>query len=319
MVLCFSSCKKSKGDVFGKIIKKVEEGDYLDLELIFECENPLVAIDSDSQGNFYLVSYGGDIFKISRKGATDTIYSGISCCGFGLTSIAVLPDGDLIVNDCIEDEDVLFRVYKNGGRSELVGIESNVLSLSSDISGKIFVGSWVSEGNLTVNFNPNRLSAAEYIEGKVFEVDDGKLEEIYSGGLPMCMNNNGENTFAAVWGGKGSFEADERSYSVADLRHTFWITLTEDTKIISFNSDKKINTGDLKAISSFVFLNEDALIVHAIPEVGGAGLFLVKDGADPIDLMFSEEKIDHSITGLEVYDGKLYFINVDGNFYKVKL
>jgi len=320
ILLCFSSCKGSKSGIAEDLIKKIESSDNLEVELVFECTEPLVAVDSDKEGNFYLASYGGDIFKISKGGTTDTIYSGIKNCGFSLTSLTVLGDGDLIVNDCVDDKNVLFRIYKQGGRSEFAKIESNLLSLTSDNSGRVFAGVWVSEGNLTVEFNPNHLSAAEYIAGKILEFDkDGNVAEIYEGGLPMCVRSNaGGDLLTAVWGGKGSFEAETKSYSVADLRHMFWVTLTEDAKIISVDGERKINTGDLKSISSFDFLGDGVLVVHAIPEVGGAGLYLVKEGADPIDIMFSQEKVDHSITGLEVSEGVLYFINVEGKFYKVK-
>jgi len=320
ILLCFSSCKGSKSGIAEDLIRKIESSDNLEVELVFECAEPLVAVDSDKEGNFYLVSYSGDIFKISKGGTTDTIYSGIKNCGFSLTSLTALPNGDLIVNDCVDGKDVLFRIYKQGGRSEFAKIESNLLSLTSDNSGRVFAGVWVSEGNLTVEFNPNHLSAAEYIAGKILEFDkDGNVAGIYEGGLPMCVRSDETgNLFAAVWGGKGDFEAEEKSYSVADLRHMFWITLTEDTKIISVEGEKNINTGDLKAISSFEFLGDGSIIVQAIPVVGGVGLYLVKEGADPVDIMFSQEKINHSITGLEVSDGNLYFINVDGRFYKVK-
>jgi len=320
ILLCFSSCKGSKSGIADDLIKKIESSDNLEVELVFECAEPLVAVDSDKGGNFYLASYGGDIFKISKSGTTDTIYSGIKCCGFSLTSLTVLPNGDLIVNDCVDDKDVLFKIYKQGGRSEFAKIESNLLSLTSDNSGRVFAGVWVSEGNLTVEFDPNHLAAAEYIAGKILEFDkDGNIAEIYEDGLPMCIRSNaGGDLLTAVWGGKGSFEAEEKSYSVADLRHMFWITLTEDSKIISVDGEKKINTGDLKSISSFEFLGDGSIVVQAIPEVGGVGLYLVKEGADPIDIMFSQEKIDHGITGLEVLNGKLYFINVEGKFYKIK-
>lgn len=320
ILLCCSSCKKYGDDLFGNLIKRIEVGKNLNVELVFECKNPLVAVDSDKEGNFYLASYNGDIFKVSKDGSSEKIYSGIKCCGFSLTSITVLPDGDLIVNDCVDDKDVLFRIYKNGGRSKFAEIESNLLSLTSDNSGRVYVGSWVSEGNLTVEFNPNRLSAAEYIGGKILEVNEnGDIKEIYEGGLPMCVKSkNGENVFAATWGEKGGVKAEEKSYLVADLRHIFWIALTEDAKIISIDAKKKINTGDLKSISSFEFLGDGVLIVQGIPEVGGAGLYLLKEGADPIELTFAEEKIGHSITGLEVSNGNLYFINVDGKLYRVK-
>jgi hypothetical protein len=292
----------------------------LDVELVFECEDPLVAVDSDEEGNFYLASYTGDIFKVSKDGSSDTIYSGIKCCGFSLTSLAVLPEGDVIINDCVDDKDILFKINKSGGRSEFAEVESNLLSLTSDKSGKVYVGGWVSEGNLTVNFNPNHLSAAEYIAGKIFAIDEnGKTEEVYEGGIPMCVRvDKSGNLTAAIWGKKGDFEAEEKSYSVADLRHMFWITLSEEPKIISVNGEKELNTGNLKSISAFDFFEDGSLIVQAIPEVGGAGLFLLKGDSDPVNLTFSEDKIDHSITGLEVLNGELYFINVDGKFYKVK-
>ena len=320
IMLCFSSCKKTKSDTSVNLVGRIEKGNNLDVELVFECDDPLVALDSDKEGNFYLVSYNGDVFKISKDGSNEKVYSGINCCGFSLTSLTVLPEGDLIVNDCVDDKDVLFRIYKKGGRSKIAEIDGNLLSLTSDNSGKVYAGVWVSEGNLTVNFNPNHLSAAEYIAGKILEVDEnGKATEIYEGGLPMCIKHkNGANIFAALWGKKGSFEAEAKSYSVADLRHMFWVTLTEDAKIMSADSEKKINTGDLQSISSFEFLADGSLIVQAIPAIGGAGLFLLKEASDPIELTFKQEKIDHSITALEISNESLYFTNVDGKFYKVK-
>lgn len=320
MLFCFSSCKKSNRGLSENLIQKVEKGNKLDVELVFESTDPLVAVDSDKEGNFYLASYNGEIFKISKDGKTDTIYSGIECCGFSLTSLTALPEGDLIINDCVNDKDVLFRINKNGGRSQFAEVKSNLLSLTSDNSGRVYVGGWVSEGNLTVNFNPNHLSAAEYIAGKISVIDkNGDVTEIYEGGLPMCIRfDESRKLNAAIWGKKGNFEAEEKSYSVADLRHMFWVTLTEDSKIVSIDREKEINTGNLKSISAFEFLGDGSLVVQAIPEVGGAGLYLLKEGTDPIELTFKEEKIDHSITGLEVSNGNLYFINVNGKLYKVK-
>jgi hypothetical protein len=314
------SCKKTESALSRNLIKKIEEGNGLDVELIFECEDPLLAVDSDKEGNFYLVSYNGDIFKVSKDGSSEKVYSGIKCCGFSLTSITVLPEGDLIVNDCVEDKDVLFKIYKNSGRSKFAEAKGNLLSLTSDNAGKIYVGSWISEGNLTVNFNPNHLSEAEYIAGKISEIDDnGKVVEIYEGGLPMCVRfDKSRKLKAAVWGEKGSFEAENKSYSVADLRHMFWVSLSEDSKIISVKENKTTNTGDLESISAFEFLGDETLIVQATPEVGGVGLYLLKERIDPIELTFNQEKIDHSITGLAVSNGSLYFTNVDGKFYRVK-
>jgi hypothetical protein len=319
-LFCFSSCKKQKSGIAENLIEKIGEGNALDAELVFECTDPLVALDSDKEGNFYLASYNGDILKVSKSGKADTIYSGVKPCGFSLTSLTVLPEGDLITNDCVDDKDVLFRVYKKGGRSKVAEIDGNVLSLAYDNSRRVLVGSWVSEGNLTVEFNPNRLSAAEYIAGKILEVDeDGNVSEISEGGLPMCIKSDRTgNLYAAIWGGKGGFEAEAKSYSVADLRHIFWITLSEDVKIISVNGEKTINTGDLKSISSFEFLDDGTIVVQAIPEIGGAGLYLLKEGSDPIELMFNQEKIEASITGLEFSNGSLYFINVEGKLYKIK-
>lgn len=320
VLLCLSSCKKSNGNIAGNLIEKIEAGSNLDVELVFECEDPLVAVDSDKEGNFYLASYNGDIYKISKDGSSDKIYSGIECCGFSLTSLIVLPEGAIIINDCVDTKDALFKINNDGEKSEFAKVESNLLSLASDKSGKVFIGGWVSEGNLTVNFNPNHLSAAEFIAGRISVVDNnGNIEELYEGGLPMCVRTDESgNLIAAIWGTKGDFAAEEKSYSVADLRHMFWITLSENPKIISVNGEKEINTGVLKSISAFEFLGNGKLIVQAIPELGGAGLFLLKDGSDPINLTFNQEKIDHSITGLEFSNGNLYFINVDGKLYKVK-
>ena len=316
----FSFCNKSKDDSFANLVSNIESGRSLDVELIFECEDPLVAVDSDKEGNFYLISYTGDVYIISENGTADTIYSGIESCGFSFTSLAVLPEGDLLTNDCVDDKDVLFKINKKGEKTEFLRMESNLLTLSSGISGKIYAGTWVSEGNLTVNFNPNHLSAADYIAGKILEIDKkGNVEEIYEGGIPVCLRTDASgNLAAAVWGDKGGFEAESRDYSVADLRHIFWVTLSENANIIYPNKKENINTEGLKAISSFVFLDDKTVIVQGIDEIGGAGLYLLKERNIPVELTFNQEKITHSITGLVVSKGNLYFINVDGNFYKVK-
>jgi hypothetical protein len=320
VLLYFSSCKNSKSQVNDNLLKKIENNNNLGVELVFECEDPLVAVDSDKEGNFYLVSYNGNVFKVLEDGTSKEIYSGLGCCGFSLTSLTVLPDGDLILNDCEDNKDILIKINQKGEKSELAKFEHSVLSLTSDKSGKIFAGIWVSEGNLTVNFDPNHLSAAEYIAGKILEVNkDGSLKEIYEGGLPMCIrSDNGGNLFATLWGEKGAFSPEPKSYSVADLRHIFWIALSEECKIISLSEGKQLNTGNLQSISSFEFFNNGSLIVQAIPEGGKAGLYLLRGESEPINLKFIQEETDNGITGLKVSKGVLYFINVDGKFYKVK-
>jgi hypothetical protein len=320
ILLCFSSCKKSQDTTSENLIRKIEAVENLDVELVFECNDPLVAVDSDKEGNFFLDSYTGNIFKVSENGTSDTIYSGVESCGFSFTSLTVLSEGSLLTSDCVDDKDVLFKINENGKKTEFLRMESNLLTLTSDNSGRVYAGTWVSEGDLTVNFNPNHLSAADYIAGKILEIDkNGNAEEIYEGGIPMCLRIDASGKLtAAVWGEKGGFEAESESYSVADLRHIFWVTLSEKAKIIYPKEDKMINTGGLNAISSFVFLDDNAIIVQGIHEIGGAGLYLLKEGIDPIELTFNQEKIDHSITGLEVSNGNLYFINVEGKLYKVK-
>jgi len=320
ILLFLSFCRKSQDPATANLIKKIETGKNLDVELVFECENPLVAIDSDKEGNFYLISYTGDVYMISKNGTADTICSGLKSCGFSFTSLAVLPEGNLLVNDCVDDKDVLFKIKKSGEKTEFLRLESNLLTLTSDNSGRVYAGTWVSEGNLTVNFNPNHLSAADYIAGKILEIDkNGNIEEIYEGGIPVCLRTDASGKLTAViWGKKGSFEAEAKSYSVADLRHIFWVTLSETAKMTYPKESKTINTHGLNAISSFVFLNKRTLIIQGIHEIGGAGLYLLKEETEPIKLTFNQEKIAHSITGLKMSNGNLYFINVDGKLYTVK-
>ncbi|MEJ2567717.1 MAG: hypothetical protein P8Z50_02400, partial [candidate division WOR-3 bacterium] len=234
MLLGLSSCRKSSDTTSENLIKKIEAGKNLDVELVFECEDPLVAVDSDKEGNFYLISYAGDVYMISKNGTADTIYSGIESCGFSFTSLTVMSEGNLLINDCVDDNDVLFKINKGGEKTEFLRIESNLLTLTSDNYGRVYAGAWVSEGDLTVNFNPNHLSAADYIAGKILEIDkNGNVQEIYEGGIPMCLKTDASGKLtAAVWGEKGGFEAESKSYSVADLRHIFWVTLSENAKII---------------------------------------------------------------------------------------
>jgi hypothetical protein len=290
-------------------------------ETIFTAPSPVVALAVGGDGLLYVLTYDGDILKVSLDGTSTSIATGISSCSFSSYALVALPDGSVIANSCADTNDILIKIDPAGNQSTLVQLESHVLSMASDPSGNLYVGTWSSEGDLTLMFDPSTyLAGAVNISGQISLVDStGVLTTVYESGPPLALDvsDNGD-LYVAVWGKSGGFSAENKSYSVCDLRNFFWVTLSEQVEVQRIsNGQTFLVTDQLDAVGSLMSKN-GLLLAYGFPPEQACGIFRIEQG-QPQRLSFTEEGVDKSITGMGISGDMLYFSNVDGNVYRVSL
>ena len=292
-------------------------------DLIFAAPDPVIALSCDQEENVYIVTSNGDITRIAPDGKSKNIPSGLNSCIFSYTALTIDPDGDLIVNDCIGEKDVIIKIDQKGSKTTLIELGENLVSMTSDSSGRIYLGIWASEGYLDVSHQPfNRLTAADHINGQILVLgEDGKINKLYEGGLPLALaTSKTSGLYASIWGDSGSFRAKEKKYSIYDPRHSFWVCLSDTVEIKEITSDKGVHpiTSGLDAVSSIATNKEGLIFVVGIDETDG-GIYEIKQGHNPQKVLFAQDDVDVSITGLALSDSNLYFSDVDGNVYRVGL
>lgn len=297
----------------------------LQADLLFTAPDSIMALSCDHEENVYIVTSNGDITRIDPDGKSKDIYSGLDCCGFSETALTINPDGDLIVNDCIDKEDVIIKIDQKGSKTTLIELEESLVSMTSDSSGRIYLGIWASEGDLTVLVQPfNHLGAADHISGQILVLgEDGKINKLYEGGLPLALaTSKTSGVYASIWGDSGRFSAKKKhEYSVCDFRHSFRICLSDNVEIreISRDHGEHLITSGLDAVSSIATNKEGLTFVVGVDEEQECGIYEIKQGQDPRRLLFSEDDVDAYITGLALSDSNLYFSDEDGNVYRVGL
>lgn len=292
-------------------------------DLIFTAPDPVTALSCDQEENIYIVTNKGDITKIDPDGKSKDIYSGLNCCGFSNRVLTINPDGDLIVNDCIDNKDIIIKIDQNGRKTTLMELEEILLSIASDSSGRIFLGIWDSEGDISVSFQPfNHLSAADHLSGQILVLgEDSEIDKLYEGGLPLALaTSKTSGLYASIWGNNGRFHAEAKNYSFCDPRYSFWICLSDTVEIKEITGDKGVHliTSGLDAVSSIATNKEGFIFVVGTDETG-CGIYEIKQGHNPQRVLFPQDDMDESITGLALSDSNLYFSDVDGNVYRVGL
>jgi hypothetical protein len=303
----------------------------LQADVLFTAPNPIIALAADKDENVYAVVYEtGDILKITPDGKSTTIYSGLKSCSFGaFAAIAVLPNGDLVTYDCVDKTSaVLIKIDQSGNKTTLASFDkdSNLMSMTADPSGKIYLGFWTSgEAMLTVSANPNHLAAAEDITGYVAELGkDGKLNRLYEGGIPMAMTASDKDDLVAVtWGKSGPFESESRKYSVCAATTVFWIVLSEQVEMRRIVAGQADNTPlkQLDAVSA-IAAGKNGLLFAAGKGKGEkdrCGIYYMQPGQDPKKLSFTASGVDEDITALAATENNLYFADVNGNVSRVSL
>ncbi|HEX8948551.1 MAG TPA: hypothetical protein VF790_06290 [Dissulfurispiraceae bacterium] len=290
-------------------------------DLIFTApDDAIVALGSDKKENVHVITEGGAIFSIAAHRKPRKIYSGLRKCPFSLTSSAVLPDGSLVVNDCVDDKDVLIKVNQNGNKTTLMKLEESLVSMASDTSGQIYLGVWLSEGNLTVVSNPSHLTSADSIRGQVLSVGkDNTLTNLYEGGLPFAVAASKGGLYVSLWGRKGPLNPGNKSYSVSDPRHIFWICLSDTVEIrrLQSNQNNRMLTDKLDAVSSIAAGKDNVIFAYGITKDGKRGIYMIKGERPPQRLLFTKEGMDKGITGLAFSGNNLFFSTVGGKVYRV--
>jgi len=302
----------------------------LQANMLFTAPNPIIALAADKKENVYAVVYKtGDILKITPDGKSTKIYSGLKSCGFGaFAAITLLPNGDLVAYDCVDKKSVVIKIDQSGNKTTLASLDenSNLVSLTSDPSGKIFVGLWTSgKAKLTVVSSPNRLTSAENITGYVAALgEDGKLKRLYEGGIPIAITapQNG-NLIAVTWGKSGPFTSESRKYSVCVATTMFWVVLSEKVEIRRIVAGQKDNAPlkQLNAVSA-IAAGKNGLLFAAgrgKSEKDSCGIYYMQQGQNPKKLSFTKSAVDEDITALAVTDKNLYFADINGNISRVSI
>ncbi len=297
------------------------QGGSLVAEPIFTAAFPIVALAVDGDGLLYVLTYDGEILKVSSDGTSTSLAAGLSSCSFSSYALVVLPDGSVIANSCADDKDILVKIDPAGNQTTLAQLEGHVLSMASDASGSLYVGTWSSEGDLTVMFDPSTyLAAAVNMWGQISLVDStGVLTTVYEGGFPLALHVSEKgDLYAAVWGQSGGFSSESKSYSVCDPRNFFWITLSEQVQIQQISNGQALPVSDQLDATGSLASQNGLLFAYGFPPDQACGIYRIEQG-QPQRLSFTEEGVDESLTGIVISSDILYFSDVDGNVYRVSL
>jgi photosystem II stability/assembly factor-like uncharacterized protein len=292
------------------------------LELVFSASDAIIALSGDGQGNAYVVTLEGSVVQVAPDGKTQQLASGLQKCGFSLPAIAALPDGNVIVNDCVDDKDTLVRIDPAGNRTTLAQLEGNLRAMASDAAGDVYLGSWTSEGDLSLNLNPRYLAGADHIGGQVQVLNqDGGLENFYTGGLPLALATSQDGAlYAAVWGQSGRFKPPAGNYSVCSGKDIFWLGLSKQVEVQQLASDQNHRsvTRELEAASALAVQKNGTMFAIGMVAGGECGIYRLQPGQKPQRLAF-EEDVDQDLTGVALAGEQLYFADIDGNLYRVGL
>jgi hypothetical protein len=286
-------------------------------EWLYTANAPVVALTIDTIGNLFIVTSEGEILRRDPAGDVRTVYLGLTSCGFSLTVATALPNGELVVSDCVDNEDRLIAIDEAGSARPLTMPDGMPLAITSDAVGRIYLGIWLSEGDLSVNFQPFQyLAAADFMQGQiiVFETD-GTQTTLYEGGLPFALDMDETGTlFASIWGQSGGFAAQSKEYSVCDPRQSFWITLSDQvsleqtTPLMSVISSLFSSMGSITAIGSSLF------VAGAVD--GECGIYRLDPGQTPQQLVLPEAGRNRSVTSVTSQGTTIYFANIDGEIYR---
>lgn len=263
------------------------------------------------------------MLRIGADGGSEKVYSGLALCSFSRRVMTVLPDGELVVNDCVDKTDRLVRIDQDGSVTTLAELQDNVLSLSSDPDGNVYVGTWASEGNISLNFQPfTYLGGADNITGQISRLStDNALTTIYEGGIPVALATGDDGDLvAAIWGESGPFRPEEKEYSACSPLGRFWICMSDQVKVVRVGGDgeEQIITEAMNSVSAATLRNADRVVVVGMHDPDPCGIYLVETGQEPLRLTFSDDEVDDDTMGLTIAGKYVYFADVSGNVYRVK-
>jgi hypothetical protein len=292
-------------------------------ELVYTASDYVWRLSSDRDGNLYVLTDGGDLLRIDAEGGSEEVYSDLALCSFSRRAMAVLPGGELVVNDCVDKTDRLLRIDQHGSATTLLELQDNVLSLSSDPDGNVYVGTWTSEDNISLNFQPfTHLGGADSIAGQISRLSpDDTLTTIYEGGIPVALATGDDGGLvAAIWGESGPFRPERKEYSACSYLGMFWIGMSDQVKVVQVTDDQEeqIVTEAMNSVSAITLRNADRIVVVGMHDPDPCGIYLVETGQEPLRLAFADDEVDDDIMDLTIAGEYVYFADVSGHVYRAK-
>jgi photosystem II stability/assembly factor-like uncharacterized protein len=292
-------------------------------EVIFTAPEAVIALAADTEENVYVVTVEGNLLKIAPNGKSTQLYTGLERCGFSERNLAVLPNGDVVANNCVDKKDTLIRIDQEGNKTTLTQLEESLTSMASDSAGKLYLGFWTSEGNISLNFQPTTyLGGADDLSGHISMLgQDGQLESLYAGGIPLSLAVSGAgDLYAAIWGQAGRFKPASKEYSMCGPTKHFWIGLSDQAEIEQLAPGQKEVAYGSNAVFSHIAMGKDGPL-FAFGKFGEeeCGIYQVYPGSNPQRLPLAEDDLQKNITSLAVSDSNLYFSDANGKVYRVGL
>lgn len=292
-------------------------------ELILKTSEPILSIAVDAGGNIYAVDAKGTVVQVLPDGKTQELFTGLDSCGFSSQVISVYDSGHLLVNTCENHKDVLLKIDQHGGHDKIMTFDGNLRSMAVDPSGRIYLGFWKTEGNLTVNAQPfNYLAGAENMWGEVSVLEkNGSLHEIYQGGIPMTLSiSNTGQMYSAIWGTIGRYSPASQEYSVCGPKNRFWITLSGQTVIHKWAEDKEsqVVTDKLNS-ASYVAVGGPGIFAFGRQKNQkneNCGIFRI-DGHNITKLDLGDETLTNRLTDIAISEKSLYFSDANGMIYRI--
>jgi hypothetical protein len=300
---------------------QIQGGAKRSVELVFDAADPIVALIDNKKGSLYAATSAGEIYRITGVNKAEKIYRGLSGSPTSWTAFTLTKDGILVANTNRDNKDVIMSITDKGEVKELAVIEARLLSLAKDSRGKIYIAAWTSEGNVSISLNPRSLAGAEFIIGKIYELQpDGFVNQIFEGGIPVWIGVNDRDTLvASVWGRKGYFAPEKKTYRYADPYRAYWLALSDKIQFLEVPDGKKrFENSMIDSLSLFVMPEDDYLLGYGIAKDGTAGIFLIEENRPPIKLLLKDEKYEKNITSLALFNNVVYFGNTDGSIYRIK-
>jgi hypothetical protein len=286
-------------------------------EVLFTASNVVMALATDPDDNVYAVTIDGNLIRIAPDGSSENLYTGLERCGFSNRTVAVLPDGNVVVNDCVDTQDTLVQIDQKGNTSTLLQLEESLITMASDPAGNLYLGYWTSEGDISIEFRPTYLSGADYIDGRIAMLKpDGQLDNLYEGRIPLSIAAPREgHLYAALWGDKGRFKAEPKSYTMCGPTKNFWIAFSDNTTLQQILPDSTGSPTD--GVFSYIAPGRDE-VLYAFGNVKEepCGIYIIEPAQEPERLTFIESDVDKKITTMTASVNNVYFADVDGNVYR---
>jgi hypothetical protein len=300
---------------------QIQGGSKRSVEQVFAAKRPVVALIDNKKGVLYAATDSGDVFAVTDVNRAERIYRGLEICENSWSAFALNKEGELVANTCRNGRDTLVTIGLTGTVKELTPLDGRVLSLANDSQGTLYAAAWTSEGNVSISLDPRALAGAEFIVGRILKLSPGgQPATVYEGAVPVWIATSRKgDLYASLWGNKGYFAPEKRTYSYVDPYRAYWLALSDRVQFVDISERKtRFANSMIDSLSLFLIPDDDYLLGYGINKNGEGGLFLIEENRPPIRVLFQDQKADKNITSLALFHDVVYFGNLDGNIYRIK-